>query len=876
MSQIHRRIAGWALASTEAVGARTLIGPYALLWLYRRRLRVHGVQEMLAGIGVAIAVALVLATLIAAGSVVGSARAVVDTVIGPATLQLHARGPEGMPEGLLKGVEALPGVEHAAPLLEAPATLSGPGGRRVSIDLAGADASLVFLDGLGHTLPRQTLQAGGIGLSARTAEALGIARAGGSVRSGFRPGLISLAIAGRTLRIHVSAVLGEEAFGALSQALVAVMPLEELQRLSGLGHRVSRILVQPKPRRAAQARAQLSRLAAGHFDVAPADQDVALLSQALRPSDQASAFFATVSAMLGLLLAFDALLLTVPERRRSVADLRLVGMKPSAIAQMLIFQALVLGLLASIVGLGAGYLLSLHAFKASTHYLAEAFTLSGSTVVGAGPVLLAFGGGICAACLASAVPLLDLRRGRAIDAVYRGLEPPEGLPPRARRLMGLACAVLLAAAATLFAIAPAQALIACATLALAAMLLVPLTLAAVIGLARRFARRFERFTILPVALGSLRSTALRSLALAGTGSIALFGSIALGGARSDLTHGIRGFARSYSADASIWVGSPYDDQAVVSFRPGDLERRIDSLRGVASVQGFQGGFLQLHGRRVWILARPSGYARHVLASQIREGSLPEALARIGSGNFVAVSRQIAQQEDSHVGGWITLPTPSGPSRMRIVATTTNLAWSPGAIFLGSGTYRSLWRTSAPTALAVELAPGARSRPVQREIDRLLAARSSGLQAVTAGEREASIDKLTGEGLNQLGEISTLLLVAAILALAAALTSAIWQRRTAMAGLRLSGVRPRRLRLILLLESTLMLGAGGLTGAVLGICGQIVIDGYLTHTTGFPVSVLGASTRPLEIFAIVAASALAIVAAPAWIASRVSPTIAFDE
>ena len=74
--------------------------------------------------------------------------------------------------------------------------------------------------------------------------------------------------------------------------------------------------------------------------------------------------------------------------------------------------------------------------------------------------------------------------------------------------------------------------------------------------ARWLAERFERLTILPVALASLRATTLRSLALAATGAVALFGSVALGGARDDLLRGIGGFAHSYSADATIWVVGP--------------------------------------------------------------------------------------------------------------------------------------------------------------------------------------------------------------------------------------------------------------------------------------------------------------------------------
>ena len=241
--------------------------------------------------------------------------------------------------------------------------------------------------------------------------------AGGAERS------VSLLVRGRALRLRVSAVLGPETFGALSQADVAVMPLADLQRLAGLPEHITRILVQAAPGREAAVRRELRALAAGRLEVAAADQDVALLGQALRPSDQASALFAAISVLLGVLLAFNALLLTVPERRRAIAELRLVGARRSAIVQMLFFQALCLGLAASLVGLLGGYALSRGVFHQSTGYLAEAFTLGTRTVLTAQPLLLALIAGVLATVLASAVPLLDLRRGRSAG---RGL-------PRGRR-----------------------------------------------------------------------------------------------------------------------------------------------------------------------------------------------------------------------------------------------------------------------------------------------------------------------------------------------------------------------------------------------------------------------------------------------------------
>lgn len=82
--------------------------------------------------------------------------------------------------------------------------------------------------------------------------------------------------------------------------------------------------------------------------------------------------------------------------------------------------------------------------------------------------------------------------------------------------------------------------------------------------------------------------------------------------------------------------------------------------------------------------------------------------------------------------------------------------------------------------------------------------------------------------------------------------------------------------MLAIEVGLMLGAGCLTGAILGMYGQLVIDSYLKNVTGFPVAGFATGARPLLIFVAVIACVLAITAVPAWFASHVSPTFALDE
>ena len=61
-----------------------------LVHLYRVRLRSHAVQELLAGTGIAVGVALVLGVLVANASLTGAAQELVHQLVGSARLELEA------------------------------------------------------------------------------------------------------------------------------------------------------------------------------------------------------------------------------------------------------------------------------------------------------------------------------------------------------------------------------------------------------------------------------------------------------------------------------------------------------------------------------------------------------------------------------------------------------------------------------------------------------------------------------------------------------------------------------------------------------------------------------------------------------------------
>ncbi len=838
-----------------------------LVHFYRLRLRIHGLQELLAGVGVAIPVALVFAVTVANGSIEGSASAIVRGLVGPAQLQLYTRGPAGFSEQVLSHVERLPGVSHAAPVLEEPATIQAPDGRRAEVTVAGMGLDLASLDGLAHTLPPAMLSRDGIGLSRATAGTLGL--------SGARPrGQVRIMLDGMTSSLDVSAVLGREAAGALSQAQVAIMPLPRLQRLTGSPGRISRILVRAQPAHVHAVAGELARLAAGRLSVAPADQDVSLLRQALGPSSQASDLFAGLAGLLGFLFAFNAILLTAPERREAIVGLRIDGTSRGAIVQMTIFQALCLGIAASLVGLLAGYALAGGFFHQSPGYLTKAFMLGTNTVVGALPVAVSLGGGILASCLASLVPLRDLRKGRPVNA--RSSRSQGGSIRADRRLIAIAAALALAAAG-LFVFVPSAAIFACVLLALTTVIAVPLILAATLWATEAIALRNPKLTALPLAANSLKGTTLRSVALTGTGAVALFGCVALSASKDDLLRGIYGYTQHYAGSADIWLVNPADNQATSDFRANDLQSRVARIPGVASAHTFQGSYLDYAGRRVWVIAWPPASRFGLLNNQIVNGSQRAATRHLGQEDAITISAEIAAEHHVGVGGRLALPTPTGSKTFDIAATTTNFGWSPGAILMSTSDYRRAWESPHPSAIGVTLASGADAAAVSDAIRHMLGA-NSGLEVLTARARANAIDRSASEGLSQLGEISTLLVVAAILAMLAALGSSIWQQRIILeAELCLEGAHPGQKRrvLLLLLESAIMLAAGCVTGTVAGICGQFVIDGYLRHVTGFPVAQAATGAGPLEIFSAVMLTVLLFATIPGWLACRAPARLTLD-
>ncbi len=820
-------------------------------------------QELFAVAGIAIGVALLFASQVANTSLNGSVQRLTNGIVGQMRFQLSSRDNSGFDAHFLSRVQALSGVQVAVPVLEQHANIIGPAGAQ-SVDLIGTDPRFArvggrLVRGIGTV---QLGRARVVVLPAPVAEKIGVS----SLRA------VKLEIGATTVTaLLVPELLADDA-DALDQSPIALAPLRTVQQLTGMNGRLTSIFVRPKVRRDQQVRAELARLAADSLNLRPANFNAALFSRAAGPVNQSTGLFSALSALVGFLFAFNALLLTAPQRRGLIEDLRLDGYTRRMIVEVLLLDALVLGTLASAFGLLLGELLSTVLFNSNPGYLSFAFPIGAQRIVTWWSVAASVTGGMLAACVGVLAPLraeLSVRLPR----FFRASSNAVTAHIRWRLTGALIC---LALTTYILLAAPQAAIVGVISLTAALLLCLPTLLDLAIALFARL-QRLAMGAAYYLAIIELRarSNAPRTIAIAATGAIAVFGSVAIQGARANLQRGLDDSARGIDSPADIWVtpAGAANSFATTPF-PDLASRTLAKLPGVATLRLYRGSFLDWGDRRIWVVAPPRANAQLIASSQLARGDMAVTTARLRGHGWAVLSKAIAAEHHLHIGETFTLPS-SRPRSFRVAALSTNLGWPPGAIVMNAEDYAKAWADNDPSAYQIGVATGVSPTLVRQEVRRALGS-SSGLRVETSSERQRLHFAQAAQGLSRLSQIRTLVLVAAVLAMAAAMGAMIWQRRVRLADMKVDGFNRSVLWRALLWESVILLGTGCSVGAVFGLYGQLLLSKALAVVSGFPV--VGSTEAPdaLGSFVLITAVAVAIVAVPGYLAARVRAQVGLQD
>lgn len=839
-----------------------------LLLFSKRQVRVQPLRELMAVAGVAAGVALLFTVQVAHRSITGSFKEIAHGVAGHASLELAARRPEGFDQHVVREVEAIPGVKAAAPVFDQPIVAVGTRGKR-ALTLVGATEQIIVLGGrLSAQFQRaaEASHAGLLVLTQSTAEAIGA-----------KPGQdVTILIAGRRERLALSAIVSSTALGAAAGSPVAAAQLPVVQAITGRPGAVTRVLIQPQ---AGQERA-LRRLLAARFgqinNIRPVETEASLLGNAAGPEKQVTLLFSAISLVAGIILAYSALLLASDERRRFVVYLIEIGTPDSMIVASLALDAFVLGTLGSVLGLAAGDAISLFAYRSVPGYLAAAFPVGGERIVELQTIGLAIASGMFAALVATALPSISVLRAGATaepDAVGRALT-------FARRmrvsdvLLFVSGTVLIGTAIVLAAVQPATTVAALILLALGLVLCLPMLARYLLQGAQRASRHLNDPSA-QLSVAELRASA-RSVALLATGAIAVFLTVMIGGSVGDVQRAVRTGAADLLSSATLWVkpGGPENVYTTQPFQSHAVEARLRRLSSVSSVRPWRDAFVDLPGRRVWLVGVPPDIPTQIIPSQLVEGSLRTADRRLQEGGWVALSRPLAVERHLHLGERFTLPTPSGAASFRLAATTANYGWLPGAIVMNGNDRARLWQSGEATQLAVTLKSGTPVSSAKKAIERGLP-QSSALVIKTAAERRSEVSAVLGSTLSRLNDTTLVVLVATIASVIALIVAASSQRRARIDSLISIGMSFVQFVRLIFYESGSMLLTGCVIGMAVGLVGQDLIDRWLGHTTGAPVRFQPAWNVGLRMLAIACGISLAASAIAALRTLRLQPRASFS-
>ncbi len=832
--------------------------------LYRVRLRARIPQELFAVLGISIGLALLFASQVSSTSLGGSVEQLSNGLVGHVRFQLAARDAHGFDERLLEQVQRVPGVRGAVPVLEASANVIGSAGER-SVELLGTEPAFARLGGEGvRTIgPTHLAKVKALMMPASIARALG--------RSSLQN--VEVQVGGGAVAALLVPELPGEVPASIASGPIAIAPLAYAQTLAGMRGRLSSIFVRSSPSHDREVLAGLERISAGRLNIRPADFDSTLFNRAAQPIDQSTGLFSAISALVGFLFAFNALLLSAPQRRDLIEDLRLDGYTRRMIVEVLLIDALVLGVVSSLFGLLLGDLLSLALFDANPGYLSFAFPIGAHRIITWTSVALCVVGGMVAAFVGVLAPL----RGAIFatrDTFYRAA----GAHRRYSNHWLLAgAAFCMAVTLLILALAPSAAITGVLSLTAALLLLLPVVIDGVaLGFGRLQGRIAGASPYLAVIELRARVNRARSLAVAATGAIAVFGSVAIETSHRDLLEGLNRVASGLNSTTGLWV-SPSgvaNSLATTPFEGSAASARIAKLPTVAGVRVYRGSFLDIGDRRAWVIAPPADVAQPLPPDQLVQGDAAVAVSRFHAGGWVILSRAIASQRDLRVGDAFLLPSPH-PTVLRVAALSTNFGWPPGAIVLNAEDYARAWGNSDPSALEVDLRPGVSPVLAASEVRGALG-RGSPLRVQTASAREAEFRATAREGLSRLTQISVLVLIAAVLAMAAMMGAMILQRRPRLADMKVDGFDRGVLWRSLVWESGLLLGSGCSLGAAFGLLGQTLLSRALVTVTGFPVAFSPGLLVAVGSFALVSSTAIVIIAIPGGLATRVRPALSLRD
>jgi putative ABC transport system permease protein len=615
---------------------------------------------------------------------------------------------------------------------------------------------------------------------------------------------------------------------------VLVLNLDDAVRVLGMRPgSASRIDVALNPgANREKARQRIARLLAGRAEVRTPEEQNHSVQNVMAPLQVGLLLCGVAALVIGLFLVYNALSVSVAERRHEIGILRGVGATRGQIRRLFAGEAAVLGLAGSLLGIPLGIGLANLVLQPVQGTLADIFgNLDAPHVeVGRGLLLLALLAGVLTAVAAAVVPAFMAARERPAEAVRRiPVAPTWGhhfvqlavslalllggtacilgrdlLPPRFGMYGGLGMVLISALMAT------------------------PLLTALLARMLQPLARRFLGIETRLAADNLVRAPGRTGLVIA-----ALAAGVALvmqtaGTIRSNRIALRRWVQENIGADLIVSSGGPASagSQGLpMSASVGDLLRAVPGVEAALPIHLHKQSF---RDTQILMTVLSAGDFYRIDSQRHPPVSGLELYRRLSEQrDGVIVSENFSVLHGVKEGDTLTLTSLRGPVKVRVLGKLVDYSWNTGSLIMDRKLYLANWGETRVDMFDVYLKPEADGQAVQAEIERRHKAKDR-LWVLTRAELQGHIDgmieRLYGIAFGQ----QLVVMVVAALGVVMALLISVLQRRRELGLLRAIGASRAQVVRCVAAEATLM----GVFGTVIGLLVGVPLQWYALQVVIF--------------------------------------------
>lgn len=823
-----------------------------------RYLAKHPAQLVLAVLGVAIGVAVVVGIETANASAKASLRRASSELSGGATHVIRG-GTSGIDERVFVELALDPRAPEVAPLIER--TLATWPAPATTVQLVGLDP---FSEGRFRPFfdERSGLAASALlterlagALAAPAARRLGLAAGDG----------LSLIVGSRVVEVRIAAIF--EPPRALADLLV--LDIAAAQELLGEPGRIDRIdLAVVDEDQLAAVRERVP----ADCTLERADAQVEMLAGVTRSFELNLRALGFVALLVGVFLVYNTMTFSVVQRRQLWGTLRAIGATRGEIFRLIWSEALAVGIAGTALGIALGLWLARGMSELVERTVNDLYYHVTVRQLALEPRVLleALALGIGVTLVGALTPALAATR-TAPRATLDRAEPQARLRRRAGRL-ALAGIATCAAAVALLAL-PGDSVglgfVALTVLLVGAALLVPL---ATVGLCRALA------PLAGLVAGNLGRAAVRGvsshLARSSVAIVALSIALAASSAMGIVVHSFRGNVvrwLSWTLTADVYLSAPSNssNRDTQTLDPSLIAR----ARALPGADGFNllrdVDLRTVDGESVSVTATESDPRSHGAYRAIEQldGDPWPAYER---GESVFLAESLARRLGLHAGDEIAFASPSGPRAFVVALVFRDYSAERGWAMFSRRALEAGWNDPRVSSLGLFAAPGVAAEDLARDVLALL-----GPGEVARVRTRRELIELSLVIFDRTFAVTRVLRwlsgAVAFLGVAGALLALALEREREFGVLRAIGLGPRGLRGLVLGQTGVLGAIAGLLSLPLGIAIALVLILVINaRSFGWTLDIDVEPRVMLETFGLAIVASLFAGIVPAWRMARGSP------